>query len=291
MFTRVALAVACLSGADALKVDSADPAPVIPPVNRTEIEVAVLQNAKSCVEAYATEIDEFKPELNLGAHIRMIELESFREDRREMVFGAGSGSTATHSLYDAMTDNLGMNGWHFDIHGEWTHDLEDIMGNWAWTRTHVGHGLDDVPKCYNTLNWFDYTKIPQEVQFIMDEPTDIVFLHLFAIFPRAKFILSKRPLSNWVTARRGHKGSLAPMVDACGKPIEDFTDAELEKLEAMKQKLVKCVVPKERLFEVDVFSETAEERLTLVQRLAEFTGRAVVGGTEFPEHEGDFDLR
>lgn len=241
-----------------------------PRENRSSVEPPL--HLRNCVLEYADGLDSVQR--GLGKNVRKLLLQPRKLSQRAVVFGAGSGTTATRSLH-AFFKELGLQGWHFHLRSNWTLSLLDALGqteNDSGYRKRSAKGWDSR-SCHATLQSFDYTSLPDDVDYVLDTPADHLFIHLFLSYPKAKFILTTRPLLEWAKRRRQHKGALAPIMDPCGRYIEDFPkDPNLAKLEDLKRGLVRCAVPKNRLFEFSVFAVPEEWKRAIVDKLASFIG-------------------
>merc|ERR1712194_627753 len=116
---------------------------------------------------------------------------------------------------------------------------------------------------------FKYNK-----DYILDTPVAELFLDLYWTFPDAKFILTTRPAEGWVKSRIGHHdgNGAAPLEEPCNIHRSDFTYQDLAGMFTYHNELVRCVVPKERLFEINVFEDSTEKLQELGTTLALFLG-------------------
>merc|ERR550525_1734700 len=95
-------------------------------------------------------------------------------------------------------------------------------------------------------------------------PSAELFFDFCWTFPDAKFILTTRPALEWAKSRKLHLpySSLAPIEEPCGYYIDDFADEVSAKLFEHHNNLVRCMVPKERLFEINVWTDSEENGKT-----------------------------
>jgi hypothetical protein len=243
---------------------------------------------EACVANYSRHLDGVRPGLGVPMRQMMLKWMSrpppqVKSSQRPIVFGVGAGTTGTHSLASALR-MLNLTGWHYN---------DDNIDNWAertWTveLLKMLYGNDNTTSeeaCHAGLQDFDYTALPEDVEFVTDDPVDQVFLHLFAAFPNARFVLTTRPALEWVAKRRKHSGNTpGPIQDACrNATLDDFPeDEDLGLVLQLHQDLVRCVVPGERLLEFDLFGDDAERQDHLMQELAAFLGRPVAADVAFP---------
>jgi len=227
-----------------------------------------------CVQQYADGLDLM--ESGLGEPIRKIELSEIKTSNRSIVFGAGPGDTASRSMASGLR-LLGMNGWHFKMENKW---LNKLFFNFA---------EKNVSKCYSEANNYNYLSIPNNVEFLLDDPIDWVFIHLFRAYPNAKFILSTRqPSKTWADSRiKAGYGALPYMQLPCGesrleKGVSRRSRDQIANLMDLNNALVRCAVPKERLLEVDVFTASESRMKGLMVELGDFTGHKSKKNKKFP---------
>jgi len=175
---------------------------------------------------------------------------------------AGQGTTATKSL-DCLFQQMGFRQHH------WT--LADGPGDFWAELSGLDLGTLPVDKCMTALNTGDYGKPFDLFDLVGDLPVGTHFLDFLACRPNAKVLLTTRPASEWAKARLKHsRDSEPPMESPCGLKMRDAPPEVSEALFSAHDDLVRCLVPKERLLEVDVFSQSTSG---LAARIAHFAGR------------------
>lgn len=236
-----------------------------------------------CVADYAAGLDALRP--GLGDQVREIPLEPRDQDWRDIVFGVGSGTTATHLADDALT-HIGLTGMHWDLNDTWTHDLVTIMGRCAHKDAlvcrldrheyeyHFGtFSSAEIKECRDKLNNFPFTSLSNKLDYVTDEPIDQLFLHLYLAFPNAKFILSNRPAEDYAEQRHAnHTGGFAPIQDPCGDHVLFYSKPELAAMLGLHNDLVRCIVPSWRLFEYNLWTDPAERSNEIATKLGKFAG-------------------
>eukprot|EP00747_Dinoflagellata_sp_TGD_P209606 gnl/TRDRNA2_/TRDRNA2_82990_c0_seq4.p1 gnl/TRDRNA2_/TRDRNA2_82990_c0~~gnl/TRDRNA2_/TRDRNA2_82990_c0_seq4.p1 ORF type:complete len:370 (+),score=18.67 gnl/TRDRNA2_/TRDRNA2_82990_c0_seq4:102-1211(+) len=257
-------------------------------------------SAHQCIEKYALSVNEIRDGLGTD-HIRQLagSLSSTprtlgtARSNRSIIFGAGSGTTGTHSL-DLALATMGLHGWHWmdgpnllksKEHYAWTWQLLDTLGNFKYTQnTSYTKKPLNKRECRHGLRVYDYASLPSDVSYVLDEPVDALLIHLLSTFPNAKFIMTTRPSLEWAQSRRKHmRKTLAPLQDPCGYHIEDFPDDHvLAQLEDAKVQFARCIVPKHRLLEFSVFTDSDERIRGLVQEIGAFVGQPVAADRKLP---------
>lgn len=228
-----------------------------------------------CAREYADDLDLVQP--GLGKSVRMHTWKPHSMSQREIVFGAGSGSTGTTSLAVALW-HVGMKGWHWNLDDPWMRGLLELLQGQPVIqgRTQVKpFTLEQRQACPERMSSFQYTSLPGDIDFVLDMPIPEVFVQLYISFPKAKFLLSKRPELEWAENRldrHSGQGTLLPVQDPCGLFIDGWEPHRLARLEWLKNRFIRCVVPPERLFTVDLFNPQ-EDTTTLMRRLAKFLER------------------
>eukprot|EP00747_Dinoflagellata_sp_TGD_P209605 gnl/TRDRNA2_/TRDRNA2_82990_c0_seq3.p1 gnl/TRDRNA2_/TRDRNA2_82990_c0~~gnl/TRDRNA2_/TRDRNA2_82990_c0_seq3.p1 ORF type:complete len:328 (+),score=21.28 gnl/TRDRNA2_/TRDRNA2_82990_c0_seq3:114-1097(+) len=247
-----------------------------------------IQLMNECILNYAQSIHNISDGL-VATHIRELTLRSDtsscatdsdslskgeRDGGRRVIFGVGSGTTGTRSLHLAL-QAMGLDGWHFEKAAPWTRNLLDTLGRFTSI---------NKTECRRRLQVYDYAALPATVKHVIDSPADQLLIHFLATFPNAKFILSTRPSLEWAQSRRKHmRKTLAPLQDPCGYHIEDFPDDHvLAQLEDAKVQFARCIVPKHRLLEFSVFTDSDERIRGLVQEIGAFVGQPVAADRKLP---------
>lgn len=230
---------------------------------------------RDCVTSYANGLDHVLPGLGHAVRRHPLSVKKVAE-QRDLVLGAGVGTTATRALNRAL-QLLGLNSKHYLEVGSWTWELVKALGG---TEPHGPMDLDpysveDARHCLDGLRQFDFTSLPDEIDAILDQPVPELFLDLFLSFPKAKVILTTRPAQDWVTSRtskyRLNNGTLLPIQEPCGLTLPVALPLlgrhGLATVFELHNSLVRCVVPKERIFEIDVFTKSQDG---LMHQLAGF---------------------
>eukprot|EP00747_Dinoflagellata_sp_TGD_P209604 gnl/TRDRNA2_/TRDRNA2_82990_c0_seq2.p1 gnl/TRDRNA2_/TRDRNA2_82990_c0~~gnl/TRDRNA2_/TRDRNA2_82990_c0_seq2.p1 ORF type:complete len:369 (+),score=17.61 gnl/TRDRNA2_/TRDRNA2_82990_c0_seq2:102-1208(+) len=256
-------------------------------------------SAHQCIEKYALSVNEIRDGLGTD-HIRQLagSLSSTprtlgtARSNRSIIFGAGSGTTGTHSL-DLALATMGLHGWHWmdgpnllksKEHYAWTWQLLDTLGNFKYTQnTSYTKKPLNKRECRHGLRVYDYASLPSDVSYVLDEPVDALLIHLLSTFPNAKFIMTTRPSLEWASKRRRHFETLAPLQDPCGYHVEDFPDnSHLARLEDAKREFARCIIPKDRLLEFNLFTDSDERIRGLVQEIGAFVGVPIAANKTFP---------
>eukprot|EP00747_Dinoflagellata_sp_TGD_P209603 gnl/TRDRNA2_/TRDRNA2_82990_c0_seq1.p1 gnl/TRDRNA2_/TRDRNA2_82990_c0~~gnl/TRDRNA2_/TRDRNA2_82990_c0_seq1.p1 ORF type:complete len:327 (+),score=20.22 gnl/TRDRNA2_/TRDRNA2_82990_c0_seq1:114-1094(+) len=246
-----------------------------------------IQLMNECILNYAQSIHNISDGL-VATHIRELTLRSDtsscatdsdslskgeRDGGRRVIFGVGSGTTGTRSLHLAL-QAMGLDGWHFEKAAPWTRNLLDTLGRFTSI---------NKTECRRRLQVYDYAALPATVKHVIDSPADQLLIHFLATFPNAKFILSTRPSLEWASKRRRHFETLAPLQDPCGYHVEDFPDnSHLARLEDAKREFARCIIPKDRLLEFNLFTDSDERIRGLVQEIGAFVGVPIAANKTFP---------
>lgn len=229
-----------------------------------------------CVRRYADGLDA--AEDGLGSAIRNHPLKSVSTSSREIIIGAGSGNTGTHSIHSALTQ-LGLLTWHAAKNKTWDERRGKIRSILKHRSAKSSSSKQrrlagEEGNCQQKLRNFNYTKLLDSCDAVVDMPTAEVFLELFLSFPKAKVILSTRPAASWVEARtRTHAGVAPPMQEPCGGlALKDFSEKVLERVYELNNDLVRCLVPPEQFFELDFWTDPPERAENMMAELAFFVG-------------------
>jgi hypothetical protein len=236
----------------------------------------IVATRRKCVNMYADGLDKVRK--NLGHSIRNHPMKVAAASHRHIVIGAGSGTTATHSLQRAL-QLLGMHTSHYmdkPKYAEWATKLVNILGGQDAPNTPMSASA--AAKCRQELRQFNYTSLPSTVDAVLDTPVAELFINILLSFPNAQVILTTRPAADWVRSRRKHDKSdgFVPFQEPCGLYIgygaTVFNDAELETLFDLNNELVRCLVPKKQLFEINVWTEPRKRMDSMMTELAGFLG-------------------
>eukprot|EP00440_Ansanella_granifera_P015990 gb/GFBE01017370.1/.p1 GENE.gb/GFBE01017370.1/~~gb/GFBE01017370.1/.p1 ORF type:complete len:328 (+),score=43.35 gb/GFBE01017370.1/:1-984(+) len=256
-----------------------------------------MDQVSRCVQVYADGLDRVHPDL--GANIRAHPLTAKAQSDRELLIGAGLGSTATRSAADALK-LLGMSK---VLHGSETYchncaipgAATIMMGRNDWFNDHhvdISMGPEQVQTCLKELHNYDYTPLGESYDAVFDQPFPDVFLNLLLSYPKGKFLLTTRPASDWVDARLTRfvdppwDQAFVPIQEPCGQDIHDagYSETQLAEMYNLHNELVRCTVPGDQLLEIDVFTDPDERQSEYMNLLADFVGRPRVNAS-FP-HEG-----
>ena len=200
-------------------------------------------------------------------------LSSAPEQRaRPLVLGGGFGSTGTTSLLQAL-EKIGLVAWHAAygpaVNSTSPNDFRlGIMTPWF--------GAGSVDACHVRLNAATY-RLPSGVGAIVDRPTAEAFFDFWWANPSATVVLTRRPGRDWVRSRvaKFQRRDAMPVDRPCGLRLSDArSDDEIVRLLRFHDEAVRCVVPAERLVEVNVFAQRGSDGL--MDRLR----RAALGPTE-----------
>lgn len=221
---------------------------------------------QKCIDGYVALVDRMMP--GYGGMLRRRvwggKCQPITDASQQKFINAGQGTTATKSL-DCLFQQMGFRQHH------WT--LADGPNSFWEELVHLDWGNLNIPveKCIAALNTGDYGKPFEMFDLIGDLPVGTHFLDFFACRPNAKVLLTTRPAPGWAKARLRHlRDSEPPLESPCGLKMRDAPAAVGEALFSAHDDLVRCLVPKERLFVVDVFSQSTSG---LSARIANFAGR------------------
>ena len=193
----------------------------------------------------------------------------FPPSDRELVIGAGEGATGTTWLSQRVR-NLGYNVAH------WGLSTGDDLASHSWMKL-KRFLLDQDPV---DREHYNFDVISNRLHGIFDTPVQNLFPYLFKAYPKAKVILTIQQPAKWIKARtyKGYDQSipsiyhrkplLKEMRDPPAMTQNNRPQATMLVYEQFNT-LVRCIVPKEQLLEVNV----VEDGDTLVkQKLQAFLG-------------------
>jgi len=148
------------------------------------------------------------------------------------------------------------------------------------TGDHFGHANNFL--LHRMCNHLSFEKWAVDQDFVADTPVAEMFIDLFVTFPNAKFILTDRPPMSWIPARlKRFKATWPPTQKPCNLGLASaFSTHDLANLFGSHPDLVKCVVPRDRLFKVNFWEDSAYEMEHMFANLASFVGRPK------PKHSG-----
>jgi len=221
---------------------------------------------QKCIDSYVALVDRMLPEYgNMLKHrVWGGTCHPKLDASQDKFINAGQGTTATKSL-DCLFQQMGFRQHH------WT--LADGPKDFWVELADLDLGGRNIPvdQCMTALNSLDYGKPFDMYDLIGDLPVGTHVLDFLACRPSAKVLLTTRPAPEWAKARLQHsRDAEPPMESPCGLKMRDAPTVVSEALLAAHDGLVRCLVPRERLFEVDVFSRSTSG---LSARIAQFAGR------------------
>lgn len=222
---------------------------------------------EQCLNQYADGLHSV--DSRWGSSVRARPRTASRTSERKVVFGAGLAHTATRSLTQALLklDVLtAHNSLGTPSHCQWLCN--------DWIASPIGCGEKPVSHlnasaCHAAYRDYDYTKYPHDLDAAVDTPIPSIFLDLVLSYPNARWILTTRPIDDWVEAMQSRMPPFAflPIQWPCGQEILKGTTSEkLRRLGDLHNDLVRCVVPPQNLFEINVWNSTDG----LMNNLAEF---------------------
>ena len=178
---------------------------------------------------------------------------------RPLVLGGGFGSTGTTSLLQAL-EKIGLVAWHAaygpPVSSTSPNDFRlGIMQPWF--------NAGSVAACHVQLNSATY-RLPSGVGAIVDRPAAEAFFDFWWANPSATVVLTRRPGRDWVRSRSAkfQKRDAMPVDRPCGLRLSDAnSDDEVVRLLHLHDEAVKCVVPHDRLVDVNVFAPRGSDGL------------------------------
>eukprot|EP00928_Gymnodinium_smaydae_P097239 TRINITY_DN8761_c0_g1_i2.p1 TRINITY_DN8761_c0_g1~~TRINITY_DN8761_c0_g1_i2.p1 ORF type:complete len:281 (+),score=14.58 TRINITY_DN8761_c0_g1_i2:260-1102(+) len=216
---------------------------------------------RRCMHQYVDRLDSLRPAL--GAHLRDESYPLRNASDRRIIIDAGFGTTGTKSLMDALKSfGLGVQHWHKGRHPQFSLAVEAAFR---------------LPRheCIAKVQEADFASLLDQVEAVMDTPVAEVFIDLFLSFPNAKFILTTRASKDWASSRvDNHSNTVMPIERPCGLPrlgesVGNFSLTDIQELFDAHNDLVRCAVPKHRLYEINVFDHPADNIMT---ELSHFLG-------------------
>lgn len=241
---------------------------------------------RRCIDSYADSLDKVRP--NLGLSMRSHPLTATSISERNVILGAGSGSTATHSLQKALR-LLGFTTSHYidsHKHHQWALQILNILGGPGAPA--VPMNVSTVSTCKQQARLFNYTGLSSSIDAVLDTPVAEMFFNIFLSFPQARVILTTRPSADWVKSRLAQDldDGFVPLQEPCGSYLGSgpimFNRTELAFLFDLNNDLVRCTVPKTQLFEIDVWKESKKQKDTMMMDLARFLGIRKFRGKHIP---------
>jgi len=220
-----------------------------------------LEDRDECLTKYMAKVNSAHSGFTIDSIAQIMRSKDIeaRQSDRTLILCAGQGTTASVGVASAL-EALGLHGYH------WSHDVatanENVLDGELPSYTkdiwEIIRGTDKE-KCHQALAEYDFTNLPNNVDYVSDTPFPETFLMFYQQFPRAKVILSSRPSAEWVERRvERHSGTPPPLLNPCGSGlIGNYTNQQLEVFFDAYNELVRCVVPAENFLEIDVFSDTS----------------------------------
>jgi hypothetical protein len=206
---------------------------------------------------------------------------------RELIIAAGEGTTGTRSLARALSF-LGMKSQHGLDHEEGLSAGPEAL---SWMAQLLDNRVNDnASECRNFYRTADYTTVPQDVDALLDSPMSNYVLDMLLTFPKAKVIMTTRPSEAWVVRRlywseREHEPVEPPIQERCiseSMSSLTFNRVDLVKLLESNQDLIRCIVPKQQLMEINLWTDPTSRINNLMLELSNFTGRKILQMIAFP---------
>ena len=253
----------CPDDVTALLQREGDAALQHPGFNILQVRRTMVKKASQCAKKYYKKLEflNLPPVYRTAWQPRKLPMTS-----RNLVIGAGMGTTGTHGLVVAL-EELGLHGYHYkdarasaNEHAR-EHKLPEFL-------TEIVEGmLANTSQCHETIENFDFSQLPENVDYVSDTPFTESFLDVYFQFPEAKVVLTTRPSLEWAKSRRKHGNSPPPVMRPCGlQGLKEYSDEDLAAMLEAYHDLVRCVVPRKNLLELNLF----EEGLNLTSSLTTF---------------------
>jgi len=225
-----------------------------------------------CISQYGASVDA-----DLPGFSRRLEQRRFGGTGKarldgSVILGAGFGTTATRSLA-AFARQLGL-AVHHCKQGKREEIPEFWMRLMNITSMLDPQGLDG---CLSTLDVLNFSEaFDQGNDLLLDTPMAEHFLDFYAVSPQSKVILTNRNAVDWVKARlQWDETMVAPLHSPCGMKLAPMSPEMAVRLYEAHNRLVRCIVPPEKLTEINVFDGSTLD----VPALSDFLGK---GRPEFP---------
>ena len=225
-----------------------------------------------CISQYGASVDA-----DLPGFSRRLEQRRFGGTGKasldgSVILGAGFGTTATRSLA-AFARQLGL-AVHHCKQGKREEIPEFWMRLMNITSMLDPQGLDG---CLSTLDVLNFSEaFDQGNDVLLDTPMAEHFLDFYAVSPQSKVILTNRNAVDWVKARlQWDETMVAPLHSPCGMKLAPMSPEMAVRLYEAHNRLVRCIVPPEKLTEINVFDGSTLD----VPALSDFLGK---GRPEFP---------
>jgi hypothetical protein len=226
-------------------------APEVAEVN-TRSSSSLSASQSECIVQYADGLDEIQQ--GLGDAIRAHPGVVVATSDRPIIFGVGSGTTGTWGLTKAL---------HLLAQRDQkvSHWLNSPPENCGWIASLLRIVSLCPEQCYDELRSFDFTAMSESVTAVLDTPVFELFVDFFLSFPKALWILTTRPSDDWAKRRKErHLNSAFPIQEPCGRIIgKDTSEKDLAAMFDMTNNFIRCMVPAERLMELDMFSSNVTD--------------------------------
>ncbi|CAE7335313.1 unnamed protein product [Symbiodinium sp. CCMP2456] len=272
--TGMCLAASCRADGEAC--DSEDQALLQhdsnPRFNILQVSQTTVRKAKRCANEYFTKLAS----ANLSSDYRPWRYRRMPASGRNMVIGAGMGTTGTHSVVVAL-EELGLKGYHFKDARASANEHAKEHGLPDYVVPIVEQLKQNTTACYGAIETFDFSTLPDNVEYVSDTPFTELFLDIYTQFPTAKVVLTTRPSLDWAKSRKKHANSPPPVLRPCGLAgVKDYAETDLAAMLDSYNDLVRCVVPPGNLLEVDLF----QNGTNLTETLASFLDNRLEGRVE-----------
>lgn len=273
-------------GAAGRGLDAGDtPADLVDPHGDARFRTCVLQYAEQLQQQFgdAPVLFEHGRALAAGLDRRMNATRLPRKASTKLLLvGAGFGSSGTRTIAQLLA-RAGLTVFHAsDIlspaqpdfsaktsrHSKMTHAWRDQLVHAERLARRadpegarlLGDSAGGRRVCFQSLDRVDWAKAATwqiRPDAIVDSPSAEYFLDLYRALPRVSALLTLREPASWVDARRLHcNGAVkcnmrAPVDRPCNLRMQHVSRAHTVALYGLHAQLVRCVVPPDRLLEVD----------------------------------------
>jgi hypothetical protein len=235
-----------------------------------------------CIQSYRGSLEQILP--GSGRHLHLREWGGsgmpLMPGKLAPVLGAALGTTAGRSLA-VFAKQIGLRT-HHDLSEDkpkksWAALLNAVRGKHA-----NGSNLNTHNECADALNAFDFgTLLSDGFDVLLDTLVADQFLDFYALSPNSKVILSTQSAKKWIEARLKHHplDQHLPVQSRCGAKLQDVDAGVAARMFEAHQELVRCMVPKDKLLELDVLSGTSVD----TGRIAQFLGKSPNWEIPFPK--------
>ncbi|CAE7493227.1 Crnkl1 [Symbiodinium natans] len=117
-----------------------------------------------------------------------------------------------------------------------------------------------VAGCVEALNGVNFSQaMAVGHDMLLDTPLAEHFLDFYAVAPFSKVVLTTRGAADWVKSRIQFDRTLAaPMHSPCGLTLDEINADVATRLYEAHERLVHCMVPAEKLMEINVFDSPVD---------------------------------